>query len=303
MFNKKRNSGFTLTEVLISAGILSIGFMMIAGAFPVGVKLTQMATERTIGSTTSQESVAKMKIHGIGMSDWNAYENNVSGLTYGRCFDYSDIARLDWANTITPGFFPELPTEDDYYYPSTNLASEKKYHWSALCRRLSIDEVQVTVFVSRLGGFGVTYPANPIPTGGLDPALPNPAEIDYPEPYMVQNVTYDPLYPDSLTIPAVDPSGAAADYRTYFREGTMIVDDLSGQIFTIMEGPSGGAEIKLDRNWPNAIGGLYNVWVIPSAIKPGSTSMPAVLGGRWPCVWVSQEIVKFQNFSSVIAVP
>jgi prepilin-type N-terminal cleavage/methylation domain-containing protein len=46
MSNSLRNNGFSLTEVLMAAGILAIGFAFIAGMFPVGVKLTALYTAK-----------------------------------------------------------------------------------------------------------------------------------------------------------------------------------------------------------------------------------------------------------------
>jgi len=317
MINKKRKSGFTLIEVLISAGILSVGFMLIAGAFPVGVKLTSMATERTIGSVTAQEAIAKIKIYGLDMSYRNPYYVDTSdpvddGLTYGRCFDYSNIALLDWeAITAAPpylGFIPVLPPEYEYYYPSTNLVAEKKYHWSALCRYLSYEQssrssqIQATIFVSRLGGPGLMYPANPIPEDSLVSGLVPPTELEYPQPYMIQGIIRDPDDARKLTIPD--------DYITYFREGAVIYDDINGYLFTIQKPTGADMIVELDRGWPyaydNSVTGEiyeYNVWVLPSSIKkPGTGGSPAVLGGRWPCVWIFQDIIEVEDFSQIVPV-
>ena len=255
MINKKRKSGFTLTEVLISAGILSIGFMLIAGAFPVGIKLTSMATERTIGSITAQEAVAKMKIYGLSVAPDTLPSN--------QCFDYEAIANLD---------FKAAPFEQ--YYPSTNLVdpAEKKYHWSALCRYDPVEnEIQVTVFVSRLGGVGVEYP---------DPTNPS-TTIDVPKPVMVSDVK-------TASANSLDLSTASVD-TTYFSEGSVIVDNRNGNLYTILERTDNGDTAVLDRDWLPNDATQYDIWVIPSAIKPGTTN----LGGRWPCVWVFQDTIKF----------
>lgn len=302
---EKQKKAFTLTEVLISAGILAIGFMLIAGAFPVGVKLTSLATERTIGSVATQEAIAKIKIHGLDMSQWNTYfSNSIDGLSYGNCFDYSEIIRLDRLNIIDPFFsnYLSIMPKDECYYPSTNLVAQadKKYHWSALCRRISpfANDVEVTIFVSRLGGAGIQYPGNPIPTPAnhdQDPlnyqVKPAPSQQNYPEPYMIQLL--------EMVDPTVDPTEKTliipAGYETYFREGAVILDDITGQIFTIQERLNAGQQIVLDRKWHTYVAGnIYNVWVIPSAIKTlGIGATPPTLGGRWPCVWVFQDKIKF----------
>lgn len=288
MSYKKQNKAFTLTEVLISAGILAIGFMIIAMAFPVGVKLTSLATERTIGTVATQEAIAKMRLHRIDMSYWDTYFVDTvapnDGLTYGNCFEYSEIERLDWSAVVPlPSYMPMPMSKDECYYPSTNLPADKKYHWSALCRRIGVAEIQVTVFISRLGGTSVQYPSNPIPNTNLIAA--KPTTLDYPEPYMVLGLDRDATDADRLTVPA--------GFETYFREGASIVDDLTGDIYTIQERLSTAQTILLDKDWPYPSGGSYSVWVLPSAIKSGSTTTPLTLSGRWPCVWVSQHTIKF----------
>lgn len=45
-----KNRGFSLTEVLLSVGILAVGMIFIAGVFPVGIYFTTIATERTIAA-------------------------------------------------------------------------------------------------------------------------------------------------------------------------------------------------------------------------------------------------------------
>ncbi|MBW8014864.1 MAG: hypothetical protein FVQ82_01635 [Planctomycetes bacterium] len=276
MFNRKRNTGFTLTEVLISAGILVVGFVLIAGAFPVGVKLTSQATERTIGSTAAQEAIAKMKIYGLIDTIPNLLA--FPALYPDQCVDYESIAG--------PGFIPILPDLPfEQYYPSTNLvgATEKKYHWSALCRytgpipgpvpQPGTDTVQVTVFVSRLGGIGLQYP---------DPFSPA-STINVPKPVNIPGVPAASNTIDLTTMP---------EYLTYFREGSVIVDDYDGNLYTVQKMDAASNTIVLNRSLVNPAG-TYDFWVLPSAVKPGTGTTPPTIGGRWPCVWVSQHTIDF----------
>ena len=48
----------------MAAGILAIGFAFIAGMFPVGVKLTAIATEQTIAPIVADEATAKIRLYG-----------------------------------------------------------------------------------------------------------------------------------------------------------------------------------------------------------------------------------------------
>ena len=369
MRKTNKNPGFTLTEVLIATGILAVGFVIIAGAFSVGVKLTKTATERTIGATVAQEALAKIQLYGIDMSRWySEYVNYIpfpeppepivettTGITHGRCFDYSKLALLDWPTILGVDQKPALPYNDDdidddidddedyedddeYYYPSTNLVEvgDKKYHWSAICRRVNNEEVQATIFVSRLAVANEKFPVNPIPLGdevdesNLDPDyLVDPqVVVDHPEPYMIKNLIYDPQDPDDpsddiksrqVIYPETTPDGVeGADFSTYFRVGSTILQEHSGYLYTIISIDTENNIIELDRNWRlnyrkiadnppqyEPILDNYNVWVLPSPIKdsnPTGSTVPR-LGGRWPCVWVFQDIIKLNDFNAYLEVP
>ena len=143
-------------------------------------------------------------------------------------------------------------------YPSTSSVPDKQYYWSALCRRVSADPnsrfVQVTVFVSRRIGSG-------------------------PVPIARQVAVLGAAGTKELTIQ--DPAK-----QTWINDGYTIVDNMTGQIYRVLEryGPPADDTIllDLDRVWgagnipPNA------VWVVPP-----------VGGGRYPCIAVYQKVIRF----------
>ncbi len=112
MRKRDKNTGFSLTEVLLAIGILGIGLLLVAGVFPVAVHFTNVATERTMAAVIADEAFAHI-------------EEDV-GCTW------------ETGDTVVQG----------YLDPSVQYASSD-YYWSALRRNLSGSLKQVTVFVCK----------------------------------------------------------------------------------------------------------------------------------------------------------
>jgi hypothetical protein len=149
----------------------------------------------------------------------------------------------------------------EYAYPSTGGdLNQKKYFWSAECRRVGPTDVQVTVFVSRKIGITTSYP-NPIDTS-------RPIAIDV-------NVT-SAAGSYELTLNNID--------KNLINDGYTIVDNVYGQIYRVLERyrPPNDVVIRLDKDWQGgALPG--HVWVVS----------PPANGGRYPCIAVYQKIMRF----------
>ncbi|MFC1780697.1 hypothetical protein ACFLZ8_00345 [Planctomycetota bacterium] len=135
---KFQKSGFSLTEVLLALGTLTVGLTLISGTFLAGIYLSTVSTERTIAAIVADEAFAKIQLYGIDLLDPNiAADTQIS---------------VESFNTIP---------DQQYAYPSTKINSDKQYYWSALCRPVTTETtgqlVQVTVFVARKVG-NATYP-------------------------------------------------------------------------------------------------------------------------------------------------
>jgi prepilin-type N-terminal cleavage/methylation domain-containing protein len=130
MDNRLKQSGFSLTEVLMAVGILSIGLMLVATMFPAALYLTTVASERTMAAIVADEAFAKIQLYGL-----SSYSADVN--------DYGDIS------TIDPNEFS--------YPPVDPCASNRQYYWSALCKKTDPNEYLVTVFVSRKTSPNHTY--------------------------------------------------------------------------------------------------------------------------------------------------
>ena len=269
--------------MLIATGIMAIGLVMVATIFPVGVKLTSMSTERTIGAVVADEAFAKIQLYGL-QANWRITVSSVA------CSDYQYIAKgiglggddLWWtADDVNTG---------EFQYPSAVMASDEPghYHWSALCRKVagSDNEVQVTVFVTRKVAAASKYRAwDP---NAFDVDLPS----DWPKPVPV-NVSFNPASPKQLLIVNGPGSLVLNDSRYFFDDGYTIVDNYSGRIYRVLEVKDAiGSDslpdtLVLQQDWED--NGLTNetIWVVP----------PAVGSDRYPCVRVYQKVLRFDGLN------
>jgi prepilin-type N-terminal cleavage/methylation domain-containing protein len=130
----RTKNGFSLMEVLLAIGILSIGMIFIAGVFPAAIYLMTVSTEQSIGAAAADEAFAKIRIYDVNWADPN--------------FAAGRMVRVE-GNIF------------EFAYPSTiQNPDDKQYYWSALCRKTGLTDVQVTVFVCRKIG---SYLNRPVP--------------------------------------------------------------------------------------------------------------------------------------------
>jgi hypothetical protein len=307
MKQRLRHHGFSLTEVLLAAGILVVGFLLICGTLPVGIHLTTKGTERSIGAVVADEAFAKVRLFGIQpVEDWPAPASAAQGMPVDpnvMHVDYWDITRKD---KITNAKIIAL---DEFAYPSTDIRPDtKKYYWSAILRHcpdefgvlpnapdpLDADVYYVTVFVSRGPGAGVKYPV-------FDRSGRLPIQSPFPRPVLIKVDAYDPDQDPATPLPPMwdqiwpltnpnDPD-RPLDAIT---EDSILVDDRTGQIMRVLERRNriGGQVndppviLRLDGMvFDTQIAQPRHVWVVP----------PAVGGGRYPGVAVYQRMVKFNQ--------
>ena len=265
MRKNRNNFGFSLTEVLLALGTLSIGMIFVAGVFPVAIYFSTQATEQTIAAVVADEAIAKIRLFAVGDPIDPTDDLDFTQLIFDGLTNFEDALGV----TIDPGEF-SYPSD-----PCTYIA-DRRYWWSALLRRASADPcsplVQVTVFVSRRIGAGTTYRYR------TDPDDPFGIS-DYPVPVVVRvSGVAGGGNENKLTI------DAAAD-RPLINDGYAIVDDENGQIYQVRERyPSPNDDtIELDRPWNPGLVSPDRVWVIP----------PPVRGGRYPCIAVYQKLIRF----------
>ena len=257
-----KNKGFSLTEVLMAVGIFSVAMIFIAGAFPVAIHFTTIASEQTIAAVVADEAFAKIRLYGVNPSDANMQFNQQAPFYNVRVTDINS---------------------DEFAYPSDS-AVDKQYYWSAICRRIEGNDVQVTVFVSRKIGAGSMYNARDLfywPGPLWSSAI---TQIYYP--LAIPMEVQPGAATDEIVINDIGISGDNIDERAFINDGCTIVEDSTGQVYRVLQryvDTAGIDRAQLDKDWNAAYPNPDYVWVIS----------PPVNGGRYPCVGVFQKIIRF----------
>jgi len=253
----------------MAAGILAIGFMLIATLFPVGMKMTATATERTVASVAADEAFAKIRLYGVNLAVLA-----VSGLD-------------DFYSISDPCIF----SADEFGYPSAeNISSEeKRYFWSALCGNPNGTLVPVTVFISRKADAGAKFPYQ-------NPVTSEWESISYPKPIQIVRVN-DPDVQDYFTN-EIDVHADNAALAKYVVAGSIIIDNKTGLRMTVLTREQADSVVEMDRRrliLADAVEEALlgnSFWVIPPAVRNALTDPPTV-GGRNPCVGVYQRVIGF----------
>lgn len=280
MNRRRRQNGFSIAEILIAVGILTVAMLFIAGVFPVGIRFMQVSADRTTAAFVANEAFAKIQLYA------NQITPNFNLLRGDRARDFND-------------WFDEVDTPDRYVidantfsYPTDNSFSfdDKHYCWSAILRQTDNGsrDVQVTVFISRksgpstkyylpdYGSFGSNDYARVNSSSGTD-VMPHPVRVDVKD--------YSPRL-NELIIP--EPNE-----QTLINDGDLIVDEPTGKTYRVLERYAKYPDTVLldkDFDWPSGSRTDRFVWVVPPPAAPAGDGK---VSGKSPCVGVYQKVIRF----------
>ena len=253
---KIKNNAFSLTEVLMAAGILCIGIMLVATMFPVAIYLTTVASERTMASIVADEAFAKMQLYGMNVE---------SG-------DQDTFTVYSWR-------MEDEIDEIEFTYPSVDPQGGcRQYSWAAVCKKLNNDSGDMRYLV-KLYVARKTSPNQKFYASAL---LSDANTLDWPVPIPItvaKNASNELLmkWNKNGVEEYINPPPS-----------TSIIDCASGRIFRII-----GRDDKfltLDRDWDKDLKDPCAVLFLPAGI--GSDKKPS---GRNPDIDIFQKIIDFRK--------
>ncbi len=245
MDKKRRQFGFSLLETMLAAGILGVGLVLIAMIFPVGIKLTGLATERTFGAIAADEALAKIQLYGFpDLSLWTTEPHPAPD-------NPEHIESVDYLTLLQMHYGVGLDGEElnrnwsEFLYPSNETQGDRQhYHWSALCRALNPNQVQVTVFVTRKVSQTMDWPA------------PVPVNVDVVDTRQLRLVS-------------------TGDSELFSNDATIVADH-DGRIYRVQEFTASNGirdTLVLNDDWQPSPGS-QTIWVVPPGV--GSSRNPVV---------------------------
>jgi prepilin-type N-terminal cleavage/methylation domain-containing protein len=311
MISAGRKSGFSMAEVLIAIGILSVALIFIAGVFPVGINFTQKNIDDTTAAIVAKEGFSKTRL--LAEQILSKLPNDVypfvDELQY-------DIQRLDWLTALNKEIEPEEDryTWDDnfYLYPSDETIDpdKKQYCWNGMYRLLrpnsdidpnippSFRDVQVTIFIYRLGSTNDQYLVANTDANDFGDVSYGQARTD------ISRDLPGPIKVEFLRVTGVDNELQIrnAGEKFLINDGDQLICDRTGRVYRVLERYPGDDDdiILLDRDFDyvDFLGEDFPandlfIWVLPSRIVLGSVPADMQVTGKNPCVAIYQEVLRF----------
>lgn len=284
----KRNSGFSLTEVLIAAGILTVGFMLLLTLFPLGIQLTAKNTENTLAMLSIDEAVfnaselIKSELPRRQTVPTNRYIDFRS--LYWLDKDGDDIINDKVVDFISSNGEYELDYDPYLFlYPTAAniLSEEKRYNTAMLIGQKNGSFAELLIFACRRSSELAKFPRAIVSDFNDESNLsdrPNLLSFDvddtfaYDDPIPGNWIKISDDYKDVL-----DEVGLS----TFITAGTKIINNrtylpyMYGTVVTDVKSPyeDDNYYIVVDRNYSKATRrSLNKIWFIPPALGSSSSS-------------------------------
>ena len=196
-FPRKRRHAFTLTEMLMAAGILGIGLTMVASIFPVAVDQSRRSRDQTMAALCARSVMARAR------ADQNAFSNLLRGRTDGT-FNLAVDAPGLLSVVYKPSVF--LYTKDRTY-AGVSTWDGGNYVARLFASRTSIDGPwRLSIFVCRAIGIAPTNSTDIYKWDNLN-LKPPPG----PGTYVYEN-SRGCIYGHLLDYVTIDPAGLRTGY-------------------------------------------------------------------------------------------
>src|SRR5437868_2334745 len=198
--------GFTFTEVMFAVILLGIGFIMLAGMFPVAIQQTQTNVEESTASTVAQAATRYLE-QTLTQADVRPTVIPAPN-EYPRFFRLTE--RCDVDNNGNPVYFSNDMTLWDKLRGGFILPQDPRYAWTAIYKRNPGDNfAQVIIFALQARNYPTYNSADldryPLPPPGN--ALVGTFEPKYLPAYLSDGGA--PGIPDIIEFYAPDPNSSA----------------------------------------------------------------------------------------------
>lgn len=226
--HKAARKGFTFIEVLFAVILLGIGFIMIAGIFPVAIQETQATANETQGMLLCRSALQQIQGSSLGV----IYASGGTGLALGATGSASMQSMTNSENVSTSVFFTEnrIYCWQAFYYRPT----------SAPTAQLFIIALRNPYFINGYSSGGQLYSNPPLANSGIVKA------INYNSPATGYS-TIDFGATSSTTIASWIPALATGTYIFVLGDtGASPHTSLTGSIFRLGANLSTSTEVEYE---------------------------------------------------------
>ena len=156
--NRFEQRGFSLAELMIAIGILGVGLLMIAGAFPVGLDQTRQGVELLTSQRVFNEAITTLRtrVDPMELEEYIDIDNNITSWFGAAESDYwlnptslaPPIFLLSFNPVLTDtggsyDFFSACENDDSLY------SQDPSYGWLAAAEQISSRCYKFTIFILR----------------------------------------------------------------------------------------------------------------------------------------------------------